>query len=185
MTGSFTGGAVGRAVGDAGPYGSACRGGRPCPPSPGNATLCRAGPVCPAVGAVRNPPVTASPCQPPLGKGAEETGDADCHSQCAHWLRNDRKFYRGCGRAGRRGRRPLRGVQGVQWAGGQRRPPLRGIQGVQWAGDRKGRPYERVAWGAVQNRRADRGVRPYGGDKGCNGRATARVAPTKALHGVR
>ena len=25
----------------------------------------------------RNPPVTASPCQPPLGKGAERTGDAD------------------------------------------------------------------------------------------------------------
>ena len=25
-------------------------------------------------------------------------GDADCHSQCAHWLRNDREFYRGCGR---------------------------------------------------------------------------------------
>ena len=40
-------------------------------------------------GEVRNPPVTASPCQPPLGKGAEETGNADCHSQCAHWLRND------------------------------------------------------------------------------------------------
>ena len=58
-----------------GPYGIPCRGGRPCPPSPGNATLCRAGPVCPAVGAVRNPPVTASPCQPPLGKGAEGTGE--------------------------------------------------------------------------------------------------------------
>ena len=37
----------------------------------------------------RNPPVTASPCQPPLGKGAKGTGEADCHSQCAHWLRND------------------------------------------------------------------------------------------------
>ena len=24
-------------------------------------------------------------------------GDADCHSQCAHWLRNDREFYMGCG----------------------------------------------------------------------------------------
>ena len=24
---------------------------------------------------MRNPPVTASPCQPPLGKGAEGTGD--------------------------------------------------------------------------------------------------------------
>ena len=39
---------------------------------------------------MRNPPVTASPCQPSLGKGAEGTRDADCHSQCAHWLRNDR-----------------------------------------------------------------------------------------------
>ena len=43
----------------------------------------------------RNPPVTASPCQPPLGKGAKGTRRADCHSQCAHWLRNDREFYRG------------------------------------------------------------------------------------------
>ena len=31
----------------------------------------------------RNPPVTASPCQPPLGKGAEGTGDADCHGRVA------------------------------------------------------------------------------------------------------
>ena len=44
----------------------------------------------------RNPPVTALPCQPPLGKGALGTGDADCHSQCAHWLRNDTIFYKGC-----------------------------------------------------------------------------------------
>ena len=43
-------------------------------------------------GAERNPPVTASPCQPPLGKGAKGPGDADCHSQCAHWLRNDSFF---------------------------------------------------------------------------------------------
>ena len=83
-------------------------------------------------GVKRNPPVTASPCQPPLGKGAKGTEEADCHSQCAHWLRNDREFYMGCGRAGRRGRRPLR----------------------------------------KRNKRL-------------NGRATARVAPTKALHGVR
>ena len=31
----------------------------------------------------KNPPVTASPCQPPLGKGAEGTGDADCHRRGA------------------------------------------------------------------------------------------------------
>ena len=64
-----------------GPYGSACRGGRPCPPSPGNATLCRAGPACPAAApGKKNPPVTALPCQPPLGKGAKGTGVADCHT---------------------------------------------------------------------------------------------------------
>ena len=40
-------------------------------------------------GGERNLPVTASSCQPPLGKGAEGTGGTDCHSQCAHWLRND------------------------------------------------------------------------------------------------
>ena len=33
------------------PYGTVCRGGRPCPPGLDNATPCRAGPVCPAVGA--------------------------------------------------------------------------------------------------------------------------------------
>ena len=72
--------------------------------------------------------------------------------------------YKECGRAGRRGRRPLRGVQGVRWAG-----------------DRKGRPYGRVAWGAV-------GGRPQGsplrkGYMGCGRRATARVAPTEGYKG--
>ena len=37
----------------------------------------------------KNPPVTASPRQPPLGKGAKGTGDADCHDQFANWSRND------------------------------------------------------------------------------------------------
>ena len=50
---------------------------------------------------MRNPPVTASPCQPPLGKGTEGTGGTDCHSQCAHWLRNDRVFHGVRGKAGR------------------------------------------------------------------------------------
>ena len=62
--------------------------------------------------AVRNPPVTASPCQPPLGKGAEGTGDADCHDQFANWSRNDMAFYRGC-RA-----RPVREDRGVRPYGG-------------------------------------------------------------------
>ena len=76
-----------RAVGDAGPYGGSQE-----------------------VRGERNPPVTALPRQPPLGKGAKGTGDADCHSQCAHWLRNDRLFCKGCG---------------GESTGGQRRPPLR------------------------------------------------------------
>ena len=51
-------------------------------------------------GEVWNPPVTASLCQPPLGKGAEGTGDADCHSQFANWPRNDKVFCKRCdGRA--------------------------------------------------------------------------------------
>ena len=78
----------------------------------------------------RNPLVTASPCQPPLGKGAMGTGVTDCHNQCAHWFRNDT-------------------LQEMLWLsdGGVRTP----------------RPYGWVARSAVQDRRADRGVRPYGG----------------------
>ena len=34
-------------------------------------------------GGVKNPPVTASPCQPPLGKGAEGTGDGLPRVPCA------------------------------------------------------------------------------------------------------
>ena len=37
----------------------------------------------------KNPPVTASPCQPPLGKGALGTRGTDCHDQRARWSRND------------------------------------------------------------------------------------------------
>ena len=59
----------GRAVEDAGPYGSATRGamgGRPQ-----GSPLRRGYKECDAV---RNPPVTASPCQSPLGKGAYKDG---------------------------------------------------------------------------------------------------------------
>ena len=63
----------------------------------------------------KNPPVTASPCQPPLGKGAEGTGDADCHSQCAHWLRND-SFFTGCAvRRRGEGTPPYERLQEVRW----------------------------------------------------------------------
>ena len=45
-----------------------------------------------------------------LGKGAKGTGDADCHSQCAHWLRNDR-FCKGCGGTGGVEPRPYGGQE--------------------------------------------------------------------------
>ncbi len=81
-------------------------------------------------------------------------GDADCHSQCANWARNDTVNKKRGGAAGHMGpalqphilqgraRVPCREC-GAESAGGQRRPPLR-----------------------KRNKR-------------CNGRATARVAPTK------
>ena len=81
----------------------------------------------------RNPPVTASPCQPPLGKGAVGTGDADCHSQCAHWLRNDRLFCKGM-RWGIGGRAeasaPTGGYMGRGRTGGVEPRPYGGLQEV-------------------------------------------------------
>ena len=79
------------------------------------------------------------------GSGCKGTGVTDCHGQCAHWLRNDRGFYMGCGtRPGGSSGRPTpthrlpidyrRGAasstpriryKGCGGAGGQRRPPLR------------------------------------------------------------
>ena len=103
--GSITRGAAKRAVGDAGPYGrlQIVRWGGPMWASAPTKAL--------QEGAVRgkNPPVTALSCQPPLGKGAEGTGDADCHDQFANWSRNDMVYYGrkppGWGVAYARGRR--------------------------------------------------------------------------------
>ena len=164
--------------------------------------FCRAGPACPAVGAVqvragrcghrplrkrnkrcngratarvaptkalqgvrrgeRNPPVTASPCQPPLGKRAEGTGEADCHSQCAHWPRNDTVNKR-CG---------------ANTEGGQRRPPLRSVtRGAAKRGVEDAAPYGCIIDGAVG--RADVGIGPYEDvtSSAVGYWATARVAP--------
>ena len=101
----------------------------------------------------KNPPVTASPCQPPLGKGALETGDADCHDRFANWSRNDTVNKKRGGAAGHMGPalQPYtfvgqgpRALPGVQYGIGGRTEAsasTEGLQGVQWAGDRKGRPY--------------------------------------------
>ena len=84
---------------------------------------------------------------------AQRSRRTDCHSRCAHRLRND-TVNKGCGAS----------------PGGRTEAsaPTEALQGVQWAGDRKGRPYERVTRGAV--RRADVGIGPYGGLRGMCGR---------------
>ena len=41
----------------------------------------------------------------PFRQGGREDEGTDCHSQCAHWLRNDVFFCKGCGKAGRCGER--------------------------------------------------------------------------------
>ena len=94
-------------------------------------------------------------------------GDADCHSQCAHWLRNDREFYKGCGRAGRCGERTER----CQWQmkRGERVAAVK-ISSVR-------RKAAQKFWAPQQDHR------PLRGYKGCNGRATARVAPTEGYKG--
>ncbi len=66
----------------------------PVRPGPDNATPCRAGPVCPAVGAEKE----ESPSYgfaAPLGKGAKEIRIATT-SDIGHWFRNDREFCMGC-----------------------------------------------------------------------------------------
>ena len=40
-------------------------------------------------GVGKNPAVTALPCQGPLGKRVMGEEGTDCHSRCAHRLRND------------------------------------------------------------------------------------------------
>ncbi len=60
----------------------------------------------------------------------EGDGGTDCHSQCAHWLRNDREFYMGCdGRAvGDAG--PYGGYKGCNGRATARVAPTKGLQEV-------------------------------------------------------
>ena len=52
-----------------------------------------------AKGEGKNPPVTALPCQGPLGKRVMGEEGMDCHSRCAHRLRNDTFLRSAVGRA--------------------------------------------------------------------------------------
>ena len=47
----------------------------------------------------KNPAVTALPCQGPLGKRVMGEEGTDCHSRCAHRLRNDTFLRSAVGRA--------------------------------------------------------------------------------------
>ena len=69
----------------------------------------------------------------PFRQGGQGDGGTDCHSQCAHWLRNDRFLH---------------GVRYKAGSGGQRRPPLRtGNKKPCGAGRRGRRPLrKRILW---------------------------------------
>ncbi len=55
-------------------------------------------------------------------------GDTDCHSQCAHWLRNDRVSMEcGAWQAGDREGRPYRRLLMVPCAAGHMGPALQGV----------------------------------------------------------
>ena len=85
------------------------------------------------LGRGRNPPVTALPCQSPLGKGAKGTGVRIATASVRTGFAMTRFFARNAVQ----GRRADRGIR-----------PYGRIQGVQWAGDRKGRPCGSVTWSA-------------------------------------
>ena len=139
-------------------------------------------------GGVKNPPVTASPRQSPLGKGTEGTGETDCHSRCAHRPRND-TFSRSAvqARAGGVEPRPYGGVTRSAMGGRPQGSPLRkrckGAEGTggtdchsQFANWLRNDNFSRSAVGFFAVRRG--GALPLP-------RATARVAPTEGYKRVR
>ena len=146
----------------------------------------------------RNLPVTV---WPPLGKGAKGTGEADCHSQCAHWLRNDTLYemrYESVGATARvapternkkcHGRAdvgigpyewvvgvddPVRPVPITQHLVGQGPCALPGVREKSGSGRRERWPQRKCILWCVGE-----GLCPSVG-------ATARVAPTEGLQEVR
>ncbi len=141
--------------------------------------------MCPAGGVrEKNPPVTASPCQPPLGKGAEGTGVRIATG--ALRPRNDR-FYMGCGANGPSGTpAPTEALQEVQ---GREESPSHGFavpapfrQGAEGTGVRIATTSDighwfrndRVTRSAADDRRRE-GTPPYGGQQGVRGKVGRAV----------
>ena len=115
------------------------------------------------LGRGRNPPVTALPCQPPLGKGAKGTGDADCHtSDIGHWFAMTRF------------------LQGVQWAGDRKGRPYGGLQEVPACGPMWASAPTEGCKKLVRYRAGGVEPRPYGwATSSAVGQETGRVAPAE------
>ena len=143
---------------------------------------------CKECDAVRNPPGTASPCQPPLGKGVIGTGVRIATG--ALRPRNDTsQEVRGSG--GAHGPRPTRAFARI--AGGQGRPPLRCCVTKKSVGEglcpSHGRGNRRSAASGgcsepVSRKRPDWRARQWPGI-GWHDGGQENPAPTKALQGVR
>ena len=128
-------------------------------------------------------------------------GGTDCHGQCSHWPRNDIGFSWGCGVRRGTWAPPYKGFRNI--AGGQGRVPLRCCVTKKSVGEglcpSRGRGNRRSAAGGgcsepVSRKCPDWRTRQWPGigwhdggkripplrkrNKRCNGRATARVAPT-------
>ena len=101
-----------------------------------------------------------------LGGRCRGDGGTDCHSRCAHWLRNDSEFYMGCG---------VRAVGEI----GEALPVADEASRFRGSAPIGGHDSDRKSVGTtVGNRRPLRKRNTR-----CNGRATARVAPTEGYKG--
>ncbi len=110
-------------------------------------------------------------------KGAVGTGGTDCHSQCAHWLRNDRGVYKGCGGQATARVAPTEGLQEARRgeAGRCRHRPLR-----KRYKRCNGRATARVAPTEglpIELRRGRRPRRPAPVTRGAGPRAKNKIAP--------
>ena len=111
----------------------------------------------------KNPPVTASPCQPPLGKGAMGTGVRIATTSLRTVLAMTVFFARGAVRGRRRGEGtpPYGEVASSAVGRTETSAPTERLHEVRWAGRCGHRPLRR---GYMKcGGRADVGIGPYGG----------------------